>query len=154
MEGYVINKSIGWRHAMKRSIGPGHKIELDDLYEQYGAKHELSEGVEFVDWLRQIKLSDHSTWGVVYNDGTNPVEEVKVKKDEKAAELVQPIMKKEMEVSDITGMSVREARDALKKITDLKILTYALSEANQMANKDTLCLMLRKRIQVLELTRR
>jgi len=157
MEGYVINKSVGWRHAMKRSVGPGHKIALDDLYEQYGAKHELSEGVEFVDWLRQIKLSDHGTWGVVYNDGTSPVEEVKeveVKKDEKAEEFVHPIMKKDMEVSDITGMSVREARDALKKITDLKLLTYALSEANQMANKDTLCLMLRKRIQVLELTRR
>ena len=68
--------------------------------------------------------------------------------------LTSPILKKEMDVSDITSMSVRTARVELKKITDLKLMKYALSEANNMANKDTLVRMIRKRVQELEITRR
>lgn len=154
MNGYVMNKSASWRHAMKRSIGPGHKIPLDELYEQYGEKHDLKEGSSFVDWLRQIKLKDSSVWDVVYKEETTE-KKAKVVKDEKAKDFTSPpIVTKELEVEDIVNMSVREAREGLKKITDLKLLTYAHSEARQLSNKDTLCIMLRKRIQVLEITRR
>ena len=59
-----------------------------------------------------------------------------------------------MEVSEIVGMSVRKARTDLKKLTDIKLLKYALTEANQLANKDTLVRMLRRRISELEITRR
>ena len=157
MNGYVMNKSASWRHAMKRSVGPGHKIPLDELDEQDGEKHDLKEGPSFVDWLRQIKLKDSSIWDVVYKDETTKkkAKVEKVEKDEKAEDLTPPPMvTKELEVSDIVNMSVRIAREALKKITDLKLLTYAYTEARQLANKDTLCIMLRKRIQVLEITRR
>lgn len=154
MNGYVRNKSASWRHAMKRSVGPGHKIPIDELYEQYGEKHDLKEGPPFVDWLRQIKLKDSSVWDVVYQEETTK-KKAKVVRDEKAEDLTPPPMvKKELEVSDIVNMSVRTAREGLKKITDLKLLTYAYTEARQLANKDTLCIMLRKRIQVLEITRR
>lgn len=154
MNGYVRNKSASWRHAMKRSVGPGHKIPLDELYEQYGEKHDLKEGPSFVDWLRQIKLKDSSVWDVVYKEETTK-KKAKVAKDEKAEDLTPPPMvTKELEVKDIVNMSVRTAREGLKKITDLKLLTYAYTEARQLANKDTLCIMLRKRIQILELTRR
>ena len=154
MNGYVVNRSALWRHAMKRSVGPGHKIPLDELYEQYGEKHDLKEGLPFVEWLRQIKLKDSSVWKVVYEDDLSK-KKVKVVQDKKAEDLVSPpIVKKELEVSDIVNMSVRKAREALKKMTDLKLLTYAYTEARQLSNKDTLCVMLRKRIQVLEITRR
>ena len=80
---------------------------------------------------------------------------VKVEKDEKAEALTPPpLVKKELEVSDIVGMSVRKAREDLKKITNIKLLKYAHGEARQLSNKDTLCIMLRRRIQELELTRR
>jgi hypothetical protein len=59
-----------------------------------------------------------------------------------------------MEVAEVVQMSVRTARTDLKKITDIKLLKYALQEANQLSNKDTLVRMLRKRIQELEITRR
>ena len=62
MEGYVRNKSSVWRHAMKRSVGPGHKIALDELFEQYGGKHDLEEGQPFIEWLRQVKLRDNAVW--------------------------------------------------------------------------------------------
>ncbi len=154
MNGYVRNKSVSWRHAMKRSIGPGHKIPLDELYEQYGEKHDLKEGPAFVDWLRHIKLKDSSVWGITYEDETTK-KKTKVEKDEKAEDLTPPPMvTKELEVKDIVNMPVRKAREELKKMTDLKLLTYAYSEARQLANKDTLCIMLRKRISVLEITRR
>ena len=161
MNGYVRNKTAVWRHAMKRSIGPGHRIELDDLYEQYGTKHDLEEGPMFVEWLRTVKLSDSEIWQVVSKE--EPKEELKEEPKEekpevveavKLAELTTPLVKKDLEVADVVGMPVRTARTALQKITNLKLLKYALTEANQLSNKDTLCLLLRKRIQVLEITRR
>jgi hypothetical protein len=155
MNGYVKNKSMSWRHAMKRSVGPGQEIPLDELFEQYGSKHDLEEGGPFVEWIRTVKLRDRGTWEVVFKDGTEkeePQEEVVEEKQKN--DLVVPLVKKEMEVSDIVGMSVRTARTDLKKITNIKLLKYALNEANQLANKDTLVIMIRKRVQELEITRR
>jgi hypothetical protein len=155
MNGYVKNKSRTWRHAMKRSVGPGQEITLDELFEQYGSKHALEEGEPFVEWIRTVKLKDRSTWEVVFKDGTEKVEpEEEVVKEKQKNDLVVPLVKKEMEVSDVVGMSVRKARTELKKITNIKLLKYALNEANQLANKDTLVIMIRKRVQELEITRR
>lgn len=155
MNGYVKNKSMTWRHAMKRSVGPGHKIPLDELFEQYGPKHDLKEGEPFIEWLRNVKLRDSSTWEVVYKEGIEKDEKAeRTTKKKQANDMVVPHVKKEMEVSEIVQMSVRTARADLKKITDIKLLKYALQEANQLANKDTLVRMLRRRIQELEITRR
>ena len=155
MNGYVKNKSMAWRHAMKRSVGPGHKIPLDELFEQYGTKHDLKEGEPFVEWLRSVKLRDTIVWEVVYESNTKKDEQVeKDIKQTQAKDMIVPLVKKEMEVADVVSMSVRTARTDLKKITDIKLLKYALGEANQMANKDTLVRMLRKRIMELEITRR
>lgn len=155
MNGYVRNKTSVWRHALKRSVGPNQKIGLDELYEQYGVKHDLEAGDQFVNWLRQVKLRDTSIWEIVYNnqltDGSG--EEVE-KKEEKKADVVSPHVKKERTVDEIANMPVRTAREDLKKITDIKLLKYAYESARQLANKDTLCRMLRKRIQELEITRR
>ena len=163
MNGYVKNKTLAWRHAMKRSVGPHHEIPLDELFEQYGAKHDLKEGEPFVEWLRGIKLKDRSVWEVVFVDGTEKEDKVKevvekvvekVVKKKQENDLVVPLVKKDTEVADVVGMSVRKARTDLKKLTDINLLKYALREANQLANKDTLVRMLRKRISELEITRR
>lgn len=155
MNGYVKNKSMAWCHAMKRSIGPGHQIALDELFEQYGNKHDLKEGEPFVKWLRDIKLRDKDIWEIVFVDGVEKDEQVEVDtKKRQAAEMVVPLVKKEKEVSDVVQMSVRTARADLKKITDINLLKYALKEANQLANKDTLVRMLRRRVMELEITRR
>jgi hypothetical protein len=140
---------------MKRSVGPGQEIPLDELFEQYGSKHDLEEGGPFVEWLRTVKLKDRSTWEVVFKDSTEKVEpEEEVVEEKQKNDLVVPLVKKEMEVSDVVGMSVRTARTDLKKITNIKLLKYALNEANQLANKDTLVIMIRKRVTELEITRR
>ena len=68
MNGYVRNKTATWRNAMKRSIGPGHQIDLDEIYEQYGEKHDLKKGDPFVEWLRSVKLADRNVWEVIYNE--------------------------------------------------------------------------------------
>jgi len=155
MNGYVKNKSMFWRHAMKRSVGPGHKIPLDELFKQYGEKHDLEEGAPFAEWLRNIKLRDNSVWEVVYKENVEKdISAEKELKDSQARDMVVPLVKKDMEVSDVVQMSVRTARAELKKITDIKLLKYALQEANQLANKDTLVRMIRKRVQELEITRR
>lgn len=157
MNGYVKNKSNTWRHAMKRSIGPGHKIALDELFAQYGEKHDLKPGKEFVEWLKSIKLKDRSTWEIVYNN--NKEKEVDLTpdiedKDESKGDQVRPFVKKDITPNEIANMTVREARESLKKITDIKLLKYAYEQARQLAHKDSLCRMLRKRIQEVEITRR
>jgi len=157
MNGYIKNKTHLWRHAMKREIGPGKTVSLDELYEQYGEKHDLKKGKPFVEWLKEIKLKDTNVWQVVYDEEKKGVEK-KVKELEKKSnvveELVVPHVKKEQTVDEIANLSVRDAREKLPKITDLKLLKYALQTANQLANKDTLCRILRKRIGQLELTKR
>ena len=93
---------------MKRAIGPGQKVELSELYNQYGVKHGLTEGREFVEWLRNVKLKDTNKWKVVYNEDTGIQEniseqEVKdelVKEKPKATENVSPMVKTKLSVED------------------------------------------------------
>jgi hypothetical protein len=171
MEGYIKNASPMWRHALKRSIGPGEKIPLDELYEQYGVKHNIEQGKSFVDWLRQVKLRDSDIWEIKYRGDQSATavendpqsEEVEPEKAEpkpKKAKTEQtksnqsPFVKSDIQAEEIAKMSVRDARAFLPKFTNQKVLKYALNVASQLSNKDTLCRMLRKRITELELTRR
>ena len=154
MKGYVMNASPVWAHAMKRSIGPGAKIPLDELYEQYGVKHNIKEGGDFVAWLRNVKLKDTDRWKVVFENEDIKTENVEISQDIKnKPENVAPMVKAKTEVSDIVELSVRNAREKLPKINDLKLLKFALQEANQLAGKDSLCKIIRKRIQELQIMR-
>jgi len=158
MNGYIKNKSPMWRHAMKRSVGPGHTVSLDEIYEQYGEKHSIEKGTPFVEWLKQVKLRDDSIWEIVYEEkkkkaiATNKLEADKVSKE--VTDGLLPFVKKDLEVDEIVNLSVRKAREELPKINDLDLLKYAYQQANQLANKDTLVRMLRKRVQELEIFKR
>lgn len=161
MNGYVKNKLFVWTHAMKRAIGPGAKIPLDELYADYGKKHDLAEGEEFVNWLRTVKLRNEDLWEVVFHgEGTEPVKE-EPKEEEPKEEIDRTpnegremnSLIKDLTVRDVVQLSVRKGRDILPKIMDLNLLKYALQEANQLAGKDTMCRMLRKRIGELEISR-
>jgi len=154
MNGYIKNKTSLWRHALKREIGPGKTVSLDELYEQYGEKHDLKKGKPFVEWLKEIKLRDNNVWQIVYNESKEKVENKDELNSNTVEGLVVPHVKEEENVDKIANMSVRTAREKLPKMTDLKLLKYALQTANQLANKDTLCRMFRKRISELELTKR
>ena len=158
MNGYVKNKTHNWVHAMKRVVGPGIKIPLSELYEQYGKKHEIHEGEPFVEWLREVKLRDRDKWEVIL------VDENDVSKDENVVEEVEnytnivsghvtPLVAKKIEVGEVVELSVRKARELLPKITDLNLLKYALQEASPRAGKDSLCNILRKRIKELQIAR-
>lgn len=160
MNGFVMNVTPTWKHAMKRAVSPCGKIPLDELFEQYGKNYELTEGTEFVQWLRDVKLRDHNTWSIVFSEtGGGAADEVEtlkentVQKPSRMADNVAPIVLKEAVVADVVTLSVRKAKDVLPKIHDYNLLKYALQEARQLSGKDTLCIMLRKRIEELELSR-
>ncbi len=151
MEGYVINKAPMWMHAMKRSVSPGGKIPISELYDQYGKKHDLAEGDEFISWLKNVKLKNSDMWGVVLED--EAVVEEKVEIEEKRVDITT-LKIKDMSISDVVSLSVRQAREIIPKTTDVKLLKYALSEAKPRAAKDSLCRILMKRIKELEIQRR
>jgi hypothetical protein len=167
MIGYVQNITSGWAHAMKRAIRPGGKIDLDELYKQYGSKHAIEEGVPFVEWLKSIKLRDPNRWKIVYDDGTRVIPEVAVevnntvegvvkeesKVNDRKTDHVAPLVPKGISVSDLVGLPVRKARDMMPQLTDVKLLQYALQQASSLANKDSLCRVLRKRITELKMAR-
>ena len=148
MNGYVQNKSPMWAHAMKRTIGPGQKVPLDELYEQYGKKHSLSAGEEFVEWLRSVKLKDTNKWNIVLLADGEPIEE-----DPKSEPTENDAVTKridDMDPLDIVDLTVRKAREIIPTCTNKKLLKLALNEANARAHKDSLCNILRKRIRELE----
>jgi len=170
MKGYVMNKSSIWMHVMKRSVRPGERIELAELYEQYGVKHGLAEGEEFIQWLRNVKLRDVNKWSIVSTEeseedapGAEETEETEAeqkavkenseKKSSKVSNAVTPLVPKEMGVADVVGLSVRQGRATLPKIMDLKLLKYSYEEARQLAGKDSLCREIKKRIRALEISR-
>jgi hypothetical protein len=163
MNGYVRNMSPVWAHALKREIGPGKEIPLDELYNDYGKKHGLSEGEEFVGWLRSIKLQNREKWQIVFvseeektvkEDDVSPEVSSKIEEKSEPKELPRsPLVPKTMEVSDVVSLSVRNAREVVPNIRDINLLRYALSEARQLANKDSLCKILRKRIQEIQISR-
>lgn len=155
MNGYIKNKSVGWKHAMKRAVGPGGKVSLDTLYEQYGEKHDLKEGKEFVNWLKTVKLRNRDLWEVIFNEDSieqqedieeTPIPVVEPIKDVMSEDdaTIQEI--KKMTVKDIVGLSVRKGREVLPHVVDSNLLKYALQEANQMTGKDSLCRIIRKRL--------
>lgn len=150
MEGYIKSLSAGWKHIFKRSIRPGGKIPLEELYETYGKKYNLSPNEEFVKWLKEVKLKGtEGTWGIILLDENAPEdlkEEVEVQEKDKS------IVKKELTVEAIVDLSVRKAREILPEVMDKSLLKYALQEARPRANKDSLCRLLEKRINELKLT--
>ena len=159
MKGYVLNSSNRWLHAMKRSIGPGAKVPLSELFEQYGVKHNLSGGKEFIDWLRNTKLKGKDEWRIITEEDSTVIETIPtpkttaVKNKKQTTDNVAPMVKSKMEVKDLVEMSVRQARETLPTIKDLNLLKYAFQEANQRAGKDSLCRIIRKRIKELQISR-
>ena len=132
MNGYVKNMSPVWAHALKREVGPGKEIQLDELYKDYGKKHGIAEGEEFIAWLRNIKLQNREKWKIIFvSDEEKTVKENEVspeiKEKPKTAEVPRsPLVPKNMEISDITSLSVRKAREVIPTIRDLNLLRYSL----------------------------
>jgi hypothetical protein len=152
MKGCVVNKSAMWMHAMKRAVAPGARIPLDELYDQYGKKHDLPKGDPFIAWLKDVKLRDNPNWKIVLNDKEEKKEEKEVVNTERLD--LTNVNPKKMAVDEVVALSVRQARDILPKVSDVKLLKYALQEAAPRSGKDTLCQLLRKRIRELETIRR
>jgi hypothetical protein len=148
MKGYVQNMSQQWAHAMKRTIGPGAKVPLEELYDQYGKKHDLRKGTQFTTWLRDIKLPNKDVWKIISNPtAKQEVEEVVVQRETAEGDKLNP---NKMEVQDVILLPVRKAREVLPEISDIKLLKYAYQQARQLANKDSLCIILKRRITELE----
>ena len=155
MNGYVKNISSEWSYAMKRSVRPGGEIPLDELYEQYGKKYDMEPDEDFIKWLTNVKLKNTDRWKVVFSlDGHEPIDtDTKKAEIKDNSNVTTPLVSKGMKVEDVVNLTVRKARTILPKITDLNLLRYSLQEANQMAGKDSLTRMLRKRIKELQIAR-
>lgn len=167
MDGYVKNVSVRWAYIFKQGVKPGGKIDLNSLYEAYGEKNSLNPGEEFVEWIKNVKLNGRDGWSVVLNNpedyyteniSNKKVEIInkKVEKVEKEVTQTVPTSKKDkkvlkapkdMDVSDIASLTVKEAKEVLPMINDLNTLKYALKVARPRAHTDTLCAMLDKRIR-------
>ena len=146
-----MNMAPSWMHVMKRNVSPGEKIPLNDLYKQYGEKYDLVEDDDFIEWLKNVKLKNTRIWKIVYGDDLDTTVESKPTVIDADNTPIKAVNK--MTIKEVVGLSVRKGREVLPKITDLKLLKYAFQEANQLAGKDSLCNVIRRRIKDLELGR-
>jgi len=160
MEGYVKNVSRDWAYAMKRSVKPGGEIPLDELFDQYGKKYDMSPDEGFVEWLTNVKLKDRDNWKIVYDfKEKSKVKESTIIHNKQepvsshTASYSTPMVVKKLQVEDVVNLSVRKAREEVPNIMDLNLLKYALKEAKQLSDKDSLCRILYKRIQELQMSR-
>jgi CO dehydrogenase/acetyl-CoA synthase beta subunit len=156
MRGKIVNKSTMWMHAMKRAVAPGGAIPLDELYDQYGKKHDINAGEEFIAWLKNVKLKNNTNWQIILETEETKAEEAKEESppiEERRIDITK-INPKKMEIAEVVSLSVRQAREVLPMVSDIKLLKYALQEAHPRAGKDSLCRILRKRISELETIRR
>ena len=159
MNGHLINKGSMWLHAMKRAVSPGQKIPLDELYDQYGPKHELEKGQEFIEWLKNVKLRGNDNWHIVMAEEAEKAEAIEVQ-EETPAQIeerridITKINPKNMGIEEVVNLSVRQAREVIPDVVDVKLLKYSLSEATPRSGKDSLCRILKKRIMELETQRR
>jgi len=171
MNGYVKNMTPLWSHTMKRSVGPGQKIPLNEIYEQYGKRHNIKKGKEFIKWLEEVKLRDRNKWRIFTEDdkpytevssGQESKEEKKVtvqgsnvvETDKSRGDNVAPVISTEMSIDEIVELSVRQAREIVPKLQDIQLLKYAENTARQRAGKDSLRRILLKRIQELSISNR
>jgi len=164
MNGYILNKQPIWAHVLKREVKPGGEIPLDEVYNEYGKKHGLAEGREFVGWLRKVKLRDAEKWKIVYVseeeeaiEEKNDISPIDISPNEKVGskqpDNVPPLVAAKLDVADVVKLSVRKAREVIPGIRDLNLLKYALQEASPLAGKDSLCRILRKRIMEIQISR-
>jgi len=163
MEGFVKNKSSEWAYAMKRSIRPGGEVPLKELYEQYGKKYDMDPGDEFVKWLKEVKLQNSDRWDIVFdfkdvNSKTEAVvvqeaTPVKVTSNSSDSDFTSSVAIKQLQVEDVVNLTVRKARELLPRVMDLNLLKYALTEARQLTDKDSLCRLLQKRVKELQISR-
>jgi len=150
LKGFLKNTSHLGGHIMKRYVAPHGLVPLEELYAQYGLKYGLLKDDSFITWLREVKLQDKERWVIVDNaeeEFAEVNEELRVEKEESEEKLDKK--PSDLQVMELADLSVRKAREALPMISDAKILKYALKEASQRPNKDSLCIMLRKRINEL-----
>jgi len=128
MNGYLINKGPMWLHAMKRAIGPGAKVPLTELYDQYGPKHELEKGQEFIEWLKNVKLQGSDNWHVEAEqeaEAAEVQEETPAEIEERRIDITK-VNPKDMEIAEVVNLSVRQAREVIPHVVDLKLLHYSM----------------------------
>lgn len=150
-KGYLKNKYHLGGHIMKRYVAPNGQVPLEELYKQYGPKHGLPRDESFIVWLREVKLKDSDRWVVVDEDDLVETNKL-LAEEKKLVEEDATLDKKpsDLQVSELAELSVRKARAALPQIADQRILKYALKEASQRPNKDSLCNLIRKRLSELQ----
>ena len=155
MEGYIKSLSASWKHVFKRAVRPGGKIPLQELYDNYGKKHNIEDGPEFIKWLKEVKLNGQlQDWEFILMDEVSPIGGFEVPDLDDAGITPDVFTKRDMTVEDVVNLSVRKAREVIPRISDIRLLKYALQEAKPRANKDSLCRILEKRISMLRVDSR
>jgi hypothetical protein len=123
----------------------------------------MAPGDEFVKWLKEVKLQNSDRWDIVFsfkdaNSKTGEVitqtqSSVKASSTSSDSAYTSSVAIKQLQVEDVVNLTVRKARDVIPRIMDLNLLKYALTEARQLADKDSLCRLLQKRVKELQISR-
>ena len=156
--GIVLNNTSKSKHIFKRSVGPGQKVDLNEVYTLLSSK--VPEGDSFISWLKEYVPDGWEVHGeeskkeepaIVVGQGISYQD--KPSSEDNSAPSLQYLTPKKilnMSASDISNLRVKDdPRKIIKQIDSIHKLRRALTLCNKSDRKETLSKIIKARIDKL-----
>jgi hypothetical protein len=179
IKGYVVNNTGRSRHIFQRTVYPGGKVQLEDVYKLLGPK--VTEGARFEDWLKgslpkgweltvpQPEVAD-ATGGRMYKEtltaeptvaASSPATEptpfetdaVSSENQAPSKEYLTPRQVSKMTAKDIYDLRIKDnPKRILKNVSSIHKLRRALTLCKNDNRKVVLLRLIQGRIRELNVT--
>ena len=159
INGYVINRSPRSKYIFKRSVTPGAKIPIKDLYDSYKKKYRGKLDLDFVEWLKENKIPKTGEWEVLVrsvekeNDPTEEILDLEISKKEKSLEtsFLNLAAPDKLTATEIAGLKHKDnPRKVIQQVTSVHKLRRALSLCRNTSGKAILMKYIKRRIDQLK----
>lgn len=157
--GIVLNNTGKSKHIFKRTVFPGHSVDLAEVYNLLSSK--VPDGCSFISWLQDYVPDGWEVHGEEVQEESGELTETSgqgskyVKEEEKESDSpsLQYISSKkisELSAKDIHDLRVKDnPRRIINEIDSVTKLRRALTLCNKSSRKDVLSKIIKARINKL-----
>jgi hypothetical protein len=148
VKGCVVNNSGRYKHIFKRTVRPGEKVQLKDLYKTYKNKCDCEFNYEFIAWLKENKIPEEGGWDLEFETAFD--NKVRVTGRVVCVDDIPVKVQKGLTADDIANLKVKDApKVVLQTIDSIPKLRRALTKAKRKKGKNFLIKYLKERIDIL-----
>ena len=154
IKGYVVNNLGRGKHIFKRSVSPGMKVPLEQLYEMYSNVYGGDFDTDFLEWLEKNKVPSGSGFDIVVEKIKESVNAKELPNQVEEPSVLQPEVK-ETKLPIPSRMTSRQIADlkikdrpkfVLQQIMSVHKLRRALTLCKGRPGKETLIKYIRERM--------